>query len=161
MAWTILFDYDGVIVNSDPFNKYALEQTFFSKNLPFNHDIYVEFFLGRTLTDGLNLYTKLYDSDEDIPSLIEDLIQKKKSFDKEYLNWIAPYEPTIKFLHKVRGKFILGLVTGSRWNMVSSALNKFKIDGYFRVVVTAEDNCAGKPDPAPFLTALKRPNGQL
>lgn len=153
MVWTILFDYDGVIVNSDPFNKFALQQVLSKWRLPFSQDIYVKFFLGRTLVDGLNLYMKLYNiPNEDIPHLIEG----KKSFDKEYLNWVMPYESTIKFLHKIRGRFVLGLVTGSRWSMVSQALKKFRIDGYFRVVVTAEDNCIGKPDPAPFLTALKR-----
>lgn len=55
-----------------------------------------------------------------------------------------------------RGKILMGVVTNSRREHFDIIHNATGLLRYFNFVLTCEDYKKSKPDPEPFLTAIKR-----
>ncbi len=72
------------------------------------------------------------------------------------------FEPTLvqgilPLLHDLRGRgYRLGLVTGSARSVVDESLAPTGVLGFFEVVITGDEVARGKPDPEPYRTAAAR-----
>ena len=60
---------------------------------------------------------------------------------------------TLKSLHN--NNIPIALASSSSMNLINTVLNKLNIRLYFKVIHSAEDELAGKPDPAVFLSTSK------
>ena len=65
-------------------------------------------------------------------------------------NDVKLYEGTEKTLKKLKGKYVLGVITNG-----NADLKKIGISHYFDFNISAENMNAGKPDPVVFIEALK------
>lgn len=150
----VIFDYDGVLVDSDPFSRYVMGKTLLAKGLNLDEEGYRKYFAGRTLRDGLNLFLdNLGRLDE-----IEEFITLKKSYDPEYAEHIEAYDDAILLIDKIKEKYRLAIATGSRRSIVDVALKKLGWEELFEVIVCSEDYKNGKPDPEVYLKSLEKLN---
>lgn len=150
MLKAIIFDVDGVLVDSMRFQADAWVKTF--KEIGINitrEDIYeLEGSNNRRLIK--TIFEKAGKKLE--PWHLEQLPEKKRKaleFDQ-----IKPFEGILDCLKELRRHFKLAMVSGSHVDTINKVVKKY-FSNCFDVVITGSDLERGKPDPDPFLKALE------
>jgi len=146
----VLFDYDGVLVNSMPFHVKAWQSVF----RDFEITIKPEEVLLREGARSIEVAREIFaDRSVEIAELeLKEFIDKKQKIYRKITEAKIENgtEPFLKSL-KQRGKLI-GLVTGTvRLNIEHSHSSEFI--SLFDAIVTADDIKNGKPNPACYLNA--------
>ncbi len=146
----ILFDMDGVIVDSMGCHASSWIDVFSGYSIKLNHsDIY-----AREGMSGLESIIDIFKEKQfPVPSMNELRIlqdRKLELFEKHSIH-IFPEIPDILEFISVK-KIPMGLVTGSLRRSVNHVLPA-DIESFFSVIVTVEDIRRGKPDPEPYLRA--------
>ena len=153
MITAVIFDMDGVIVDSEPIHIEAEKQTLLKYGV-------------KITTEELRTYTGTTAEFE-----FNDLIRKyklnttaKTLFDvKEDIMFRLleeRTEPTIGVIDLIKNLkqqgFKLGIATSGHRKLAQYYLNKLGIASFFDTVVCAEDITRSKPDPEIFLKAAQR-----
>lgn len=149
MIQTVIFDMDGVIVDTEPVHHFAYYQHFNELNIEVSDEMYRSF----TGNSTRNIFQKLkaqFDLQEDV----EDLILRKRhlfneAFDlKEDLYLIEGVEDLIKDLY---ANGIQLIVASSASNVtINRVFTRFNLHQYFTHIVSGEDFPKSKPHPAIF-----------
>jgi HAD superfamily hydrolase (TIGR01509 family) len=159
MLQTVIFDMDGVIVDTEPVHKYAYYQHFKLLEI----DVSAEMFATFTGNSTKNVFEKIKDH-FGIEDDIDNLVQKKRSlfnaaFDtKEDLFLLEGVENLIKQLHQNGIQLILA--SSSSKVTISRVFNRFNLHHYFSHIVSGEDFQQSKPNPAIFLEAVRLSNSK-
>ncbi|GGE90387.1 ABC transporter ATP-binding protein [Chishuiella changwenlii] len=152
MISTIIFDMDGVIVDTEPVHKYA----FFVHFKELNIEVSDDFFSTFTGQSTKNVYQILKDK-FNLKEEINDLVLRKRSifndaFDtKPDLYLIAGVEDLIKDLYQNNIELILA--SSASHSTINKVFNRFNLNEYFKEKISGEDFPKSKPDPAIFLHA--------
>jgi len=147
----IIFDLDGVLVNSMPTHVQAWKQAFAKiAHIEINErDVYL--LEGMR---GMELVIKIFEqkgfSDHSLAKRVHD--EKSKIF-KE-IRSSEPFEGVKEMINSIRCK--KAVVSGSTRKDVETILEESFGKDKFDVVITADDVKKGKPDPSAFLEALKQ-----
>ncbi|MDQ7962295.1 HAD family hydrolase [Flavobacterium lindanitolerans] len=149
MIKTVIFDMDGVIVDTEPVHRYAYFQHFDELEISVTDDLFATF----TGNSTRNVFQKLkhaFGLDHDV----EDLIQRKRNifndaFDtKKDLHLIEGVEDLIKDLYQ-NGIQLIVASSASKVT-IERVFNRFKLHQYFSDIVSGEDFPKSKPHPAIF-----------
>ena len=153
MIQTVIFDMDGVIVDTEPVHRYAYFKHFEELKITVTEDMYTSF----TGLSTKNVFQKLKESFE-INQDVDDLIQRKRSifndaFDtKEDLILLEGVEDLIRELHE-NGIQLIVASSASKVT-IERVFRRFKLHQYFSHVVSGEDFPKSKPHPAIFEHAV-------
>ena len=154
----VIFDMDGVLIDSEPLWKIAMEEVFHS--------------IGSTLTKkdfqktvGLRLdeVIRFWHQHEgwknvtprDVEMLIVNRMQELIHQNRK------PLEGVIEMLHFLKSQDKkIGLATSSYRILIDTVLSELKIANLFDFTHSAEDEDFGKPHPAVYLSVAKKLNVQ-
>lgn len=152
MIQTVIFDMDGVIVDTEPVHNYAYYKHFEELNIDVSKEMFTTFIGNSTR----NTFQKLKDLFP-IEHEVEDLIQRKRAlfndaFDsKEDLYLIEGVEKLIQDLHR-NGMQLIVASSASKVT-IERVFNRFNLHQYFTHIVSGEDFPKSKPHPAIFIHA--------
>jgi len=152
MIKTVIFDMDGVIVDTEPVHKYAYFKHFDELNIEVTEAMYATF----TGNSTRNVFQKLKDT-FNLDGEVEHLVLRKRSlfndaFDtKPDLELIPGVFELIQDLHANGVQLILA--SSASKSTIERVFNRFGLNTYFTHKVSGEDFPKSKPDPAIFLHA--------
>lgn len=148
----VIFDMDGVITNTMPYHFDVWLDTFLRVGIKVNcYDIYC-----REGQDGLSTVKEIFRKYNRKFTLKEakQLLVKKEDLFKRIAKtrFVKGARPFIRYLKK--RKFLLGLVTGTSRHEAQKILPK-ELFSLFNATVTGDEIEKAKPNPEPFIKALK------
>jgi len=150
----VIFDMDGVLIDSEPLWKIAMEKTFhmvgcgitkedFQHTVGLRIDEVVEYWFNEV---GWEKYTAKEVEEQIVESMIK-LIRENGS----------PLLGVIKTISFLKAKGIsIGLATSSYAVLIKTVLETLSIENEFDFVHSAENENHGKPHPAVYLTVAEK-----
>jgi len=152
MIKTVIFDMDGVIVDTEPVHRYAYFKQFEELNITVTKEMYTSF-TGFSTRNTFQKLKEIFVIEQDV----EDLIQRKRTifndaFDsKADLELLEGVENLIKELHQNGMQLILA--SSASKGTIERVFSRFKLHDYFTHLVSGEAFPKSKPHPAIFLHA--------
>jgi len=152
----VIFDMDGLLVNSEPYWKIAEKQVFGELGLDLSDDLLRQvmgFRLSEVVKHWYNYQPwpspDFEKTELDVLVAVTDLIIK----------YAEPMQGVYKVLDYYRQKDIpIALASSSARQLISAVLNKLNIENYFKFIHSAAFEFYGKPHPAIFLTVAEKLN---
>jgi HAD superfamily hydrolase (TIGR01509 family) len=149
MTKTVIFDMDGVIVDTEPVHRYAYFQHFSELNIEVTEEIFTSF-TGNSTRNVFQRVKTIFNLEDDV----EELILRKRylfndAFDhKEDLELLEGVEKLIKNLHQNGMQLILA--SSASKVTIDRVFRRFGLQPYFTHIVSGEDFPKSKPHPAIF-----------
>ena len=144
---TALFDFDGVVVDTEPI--YDLFWNDAAKRYGLGIDNFADIIKGTTLPYILEKYFSGYT--EEFRQMVT-----KESTEYEKTMPLPPMPGSIEFIRMLKEHGVqIGLVTSSDNAKVKRAFGLLYLDNLFDTLVTADRITQGKPDPMCYLLAAK------
>lgn len=150
----VIFDMDGVLIDSEPLWRIAMVKGFTDIGVPFTEDDcrkttgmrfkeVVDIWLNHfkiTSVSALDFENKVTDN-------LTELIQNKG----KAINGVIDI---LEFCHRKQLK--IGLATSSSVKLMKKVLNKLEIESYFDATISAEYMLYAKPHPEVYLTCANQ-----
>ena len=162
MLRAILFDFNGVLVDDEPIHLGLLQQVLGEEGIALSAEDYYRDYLG---LDDRGCFSALLAGagQEPSPARLMRLIARKASYYQDLIRRQGyPFFPGAAELvaAAARRGLMLGVVSGALREEVEGALRQAVLRDRFKVLVTAEDVAASKPDPEGYLRALQALNSE-
>ena len=154
MITTVIFDMDGVLVNSEPLHHEVSLVQFEQLNIEVTNEIFATF----TGNSNKMIYQKIKDRFQ-LDNEIEDLIAAKnrlfiEAFDKkEDLHLMSGVKDLILDLYNNGMQLVVA--SSSEMEIINKVFERFDLDKYFTHKVSGNDFPESKPNPAIFLKAAE------
>ena len=150
MIKAVIFDRDGVLVDSEFANVKAAELAFDEFGILLTQQE-KEWIVGRHPDDYLIPFKEKYDLD----------YEKYRQLQRKHYSGIFQstpiFEETIKFLKAIHHKGIaLAICTSSNRELTSRLLERIGIQDLFQVIVAKGDYSKRKPDPEPYIVTAEK-----
>ncbi|MEO6437260.1 MAG: HAD family phosphatase [Tepidisphaeraceae bacterium] len=151
----VLFDFDGVLVNSEPLHFFAFQETLEAEKIKLTEAEYYQELLGFDDRGAFQHIFAMHDRELDPKTslrvmtrkseIMMDLIQRRK---------LEPLPGVEEFVRGLWRHCPLGICSGGLREEIEAMLEWVALRDCFAVIVAAEDVDVGKPDPRGYtLTA--------
>lgn len=156
-AEAVIFDFDGVIVDTEPLHYAAFQRTLEPLGLHFTWEEYVETYIG---FDDRDAFRHAYSSQGTTlgQNELRGLIEQKATFFEEVIrSGVSPYPGVLDLIfHLHANKYPLAICSGALRSDIDPILSMLGISDLFDAIVTADDVAASKPDPECYQLAFQR-----
>jgi len=180
MIKAVIFDLDGVIINSEPLhdestaivlqkNGISISEKERKQFLGLNDkeifsQVVKENKLKKTPEDLIQEREKVYFDlikkvkENKLKKTPEDLIQEREKvyFDLIKKKGLDLFPGVLEAIQKFSKRYKLAITTSSEKSKVDFTLKKFNLSQYFPIIITGEDITKGKPDPEPYIKTIKQ-----
>jgi beta-phosphoglucomutase-like phosphatase (HAD superfamily) len=150
-----LFDFDGVLVDSEPLHLAAFNDVLERWGRHIDPRMYVERYLS--LDDAGVFRSVLGTPDRPVDaSTLDRLIEAKSARVMEHLaSHVPAYSGATEIVARRATLGPVGIVSGALRREIALALERMGVLGFVGFVVSAESTAMSKPHPAPYLAALE------
>jgi|SRR3989344_5500422 len=144
MLKLVIFDHDGLMVNSENVVFAAIEKIYKNYNKVFTWEYYCKY-IGTPVIPALENYYK----DIPLPISFKEFVEERNRLVNASLLVNLKLMPGLKDLitYLKQNKIILAISTSGKRDYIDSNLNKFKIKKYFKTITCVNDVKRGKPYP--------------
>lgn len=160
MLKAIVFDFDGVIVDSEPTHYRAFLRVGQKLGVDFTYDEYLEKYIGFDDRDAFRVMMGLPEGVRGTPAeeaKVRDLIEDKAVAFEEVVNEGVSTIPGIVDLIIESGQTMpIAIASGATRRDIELILGGLKLRHHFKTIVTADDVAQSKPHPASYAEAAKR-----
>jgi HAD superfamily hydrolase (TIGR01509 family) len=159
MLRAIIFDFDGVISDSEILHLEAFNEVLFKYGIEITREDYYREYLGLTDVDcfkALAAEGGLKVENHEIGNLVKD---KNEIFEEKVRTDSRIIEGVRGFLDMLKGNNIrMAICSGALLAEIKLILQQAGLSDMFEVIVSADQVTKGKPDPEGFVLAIERLN---
>jgi beta-phosphoglucomutase len=154
MIAAVVFDFDGVIVDSEPLHLSAYQEVLSSLGGPLPREEYYARYLGY---DDQGVFRAVAEArgwqlDD---GRIEELIAEKSRVFQGMLGEDVLYPGARSCIERLAAVWPLGIASGALRHEIEAILRRTGLAPHFRFIVAAGDTTASKPAPDPYRRAAE------
>ena len=154
MLRALIFDFDGVIVDSEPLIFELTRQMAAKEGWTVSRE---EYFRDYLALDDRGIVERLYQShgqSMDVARRDELVEWKAREYAGIIRDGLAPMPGAVEFVRRAAENYPLAIASGSLRGEIEHLLAKLGLQKKFALLATADDVERSKPDPAVYLKAL-------
>ena len=153
MISAVLFDFDGVIVDSERLHWQAFNVVLKPLGRTISWEEYIDVFIGFDDRDAFRHALPSVNAGE-----LNELIVKKAVAFQELLesDGAAALPGSVELVRHLSGKLPIAICSGALKEDIFPIIKNLGIADAFDTIVTAEDTPMSKPDPAPYRLTKER-----
>lgn len=156
MLAAVIFDFDGIIVDTEPLHYKAFQQVLVPLGLGYSWEAYVNHYIG---FDDRDAFREAFASSGrviDAGELCSLIDQKAAAFNTIISTGVTPFPGVVELINSLTGLCPLALCSGALASDIVPILQQLGITEAFDVKVTADEVSASKPDPESYCLAVSR-----
>jgi len=150
-----VFDFDGVIVDSEPLHFRALRDALLPEGVEITEEEYVRVYLAHDDRAAIQKALEHHVGRAD-PRWIDRVEARKIGIFAEMLHEIPVFEGARELVLGLGAEVPIAIASGARRDEIEAILASLGLCDAFQAIVGAEDAERTKPDPAPYLEAARR-----
>jgi beta-phosphoglucomutase len=156
MIRAVVFDFDGVIANSEPLHFRAYRDVLAARGLTLTERAYYEHYLGY---DDIGAFRAIAGDagvaidDREVADLVAQKAVRLEALEKD---GSVLFPGAREAIARMAAAWPTAIASGALKVEILRVLEHESLGSFFPVVVSAEDTPASKPDPAPYLLAVER-----
>jgi len=150
-----VFDFDGVIVDSEPLHYRSLRDALRPEGVEISEAEYLQVYLAYDDREAIRLALEHHGESAD-PVRRERIEARKVETFARLIPGIPVFEGVRDLVRALGAEMPLAIASGARHDEVDAILRGVGLRDAFEVIVGAEDAERTKPDPAPYLEAARR-----
>lgn len=156
MLEAVIFDFDGIIVDTEPLHYKAFQEVLIPLGMGYGWDEYLGHYIG---FDDRDAFREAFRSSgrgltaDELHRLIEE---KAAAFQRTIASGVEPYAGVVELITSLSGRLPVGLCSGALRSDIDPILSQLGLTGSFDCMVTADEVSASKPDPESYALAVRR-----
>lgn len=150
----IVFDFDGVLVNSEPVHLQATRDAIALRGLAISDAEYYQRYVGY---DDVGMFAQLAEDrglrwcSDDVQELVVAKALRFEALEQTGLMLVAGARECVR---RMAGLAPLAIASGARRDEIERILRRMDLDSMFRLIVASGDTPSSKPGPDPYLAAV-------
>jgi HAD superfamily hydrolase (TIGR01509 family) len=151
----VIFDFDGVLVDSEPFHFGALRESLVAEGIAIDEEEYLQTYLAYDDRGAIRLALERHGRPNDAGRVEVVAGRKAEIFDRMLAH--IPFFPGVTaLLETLAAEFPLAIASGALRCEIEAVLSAGGVRTLFAAVVGADDVARSKPHPEPYLSAMAR-----
>lgn len=150
-----VFDFDGVIVDSEPLHFRSLQQALSADGVTITADEYWGALLAYDDRSAIRLALEMH-AEATAPERIARIEQRKAGLFGELVPEVPVFEGASELIRALAERMPLAIASGARHEEIELILSGLGLREAFGPIVGAEDAERTKPDPAPYREAARQ-----
>jgi beta-phosphoglucomutase len=152
----IVFDFDGVIANSEPLHLMAFQQVLAEEQVPLTAQEYYSRYLGY---DDVGMFEAL-GRDRELPmddDRVADLVARKAARMQALMqSGTVLFPGALDFIRQAAAAVPIAIASGALRHEIDDIMAAAGVGDLFSAIVAAGDTAESKPSPAPYRLAFER-----
>lgn len=156
MLRTIIFDFDGIIVDSEPIIMKLTQEMAAQLGWTVTEEEYYQDYLA---LDDRSIVEHLFTSHGQPVNheRCEELVNwKSRVYGKIIENGLPTLPGAVDFVRRAASRYPLAIASGSVRSEIELLLGKLELRDQFKIIASADDCERSKPDPEVYVVALSR-----
>ncbi|TGU71349.1 HAD family phosphatase [Geomonas terrae] len=156
MLNAVIFDFDGIIVDTEPLHYKAFQELLVPLGLGYSWEEYMELYIGFDDRDAFREAFRVHGralSEDELKELIRG---KAAAFLDIVSGGVAAYPGVVELIRSISGTLPLALCSGALKSDIEPILKQLGLTDAFDVKVTADEVATSKPDPESYRLAVQR-----
>lgn len=154
MLKAIIFDFDGVLADTEPLHCRMFQQVLEEEGLPLSERDYYQKYVGFDDRGCFHAILAAHGRDA-TPEMIHRLVERKAAVMLGHLTATrVVYPGAVEFVKSIAGRYRLAIVSGALRHEIELILKTAGMHDDFEHITAAEDVLDGKPAPEGYLHAL-------
>lgn len=159
MPSCIVFDFDGVIVDSEPLHHRAFVRVAKPMGFEMSWEQYLDQFVGYDDRDAFRVILG-HPAGQPAPAADEAripglVLEKAHAFELEVNEGVDTIPGSIELIEHLAGQIPIAIASGATQMDIRIILARLGLDNVFDVTVTADDVQRSKPDPESYAKAVR------
>jgi beta-phosphoglucomutase len=152
----IIFDFDGVIADSERLHLLAYQQVLATHGLTLSDASYYERYLGYDDERLLRCYAKDHAVEWDEATFRQLIEDKSVRYDRLTETGEMIFPGAAQFVREVARRVPLAIASGALTHEIDEILGRAQLRSLFSAIVGADQTSRTKPSPEPYLEAFRR-----
>ena len=155
MIKAIVFDFDGVLADSEPLHLRAYQEVLSALGITLTHDEYYAHYLGYDDEGVFTTVAAAHGFELDARRLDALIAEKGRVFDAIVESGELLYPSAISCVERMAAAFPLGIASGALRHEIEAILRGGRLNHHFAFIVASGDTPEGKPAPDPYRRAVE------
>jgi len=151
---TVIFDMDGVLIDSEPFWRQAQIAELAKYNVTVTADDCIKHTMGRKLEEIAHIWCQRFALSIEPRELQLNIMHSVIALIKEQGTAMPGLNNLLKFLKN--NNFNIALATSSSLPVIEAVLARLSVTEYFQVICSGDKQQYGKPHPGVYLSAVQQ-----